>query len=115
MVASPKPVYLKLRDMIAAAIIDGTYPEGTLLPSVRALAAEQGANPLTVAKAYQQFQLDGLVEVQRGVGMLVAPNAATRLRKTERDHFLTEEWPAIRQRIDRLGLDAQELLAKQAG
>ena len=65
-----KPVYLKLRDMIAAAIIDGRYAEGEMLPSVRALAAEQGANPLTVAKAYQQFQNDGLVEVQRGVGML---------------------------------------------
>jgi GntR family transcriptional regulator len=77
---SSKPVYLKLRDMIAAAIIDGTYPEGSMLPSVRALAAEQGANPLTVAKAYQQFQLDGLVEVQRGVGMLVARGAADRLR-----------------------------------
>ena len=63
-----KPVYLKLRDMIAAAIIDGRYAEGDMLPSVRALAAEQGANPLTVAKAYQQFQNDGLVEVQRGVG-----------------------------------------------
>ena len=56
-----KPVYLKLRDMIAAAIIDGRYKEGEMLPSVRALAAEQGANPLTVAKAYQQFQNDGLV------------------------------------------------------
>ena len=64
-----KPVYLKLRDMIAAAIIDGRYAEGEMLPSVRALASEQGANPLTVAKAYQQFQNDGLVEVQRGVGM----------------------------------------------
>ena len=61
-----KPVYLKLRDLIAAAIIDGTYGEGAMLPSVRAFAAQQGANPLTVAKAYQQFQLDGLVEVQRG-------------------------------------------------
>ena len=57
-----KPVYMKLRDMIAAAIIDGRYAEGEMLPSVRALAAEQGANPLTVAKAYQQFQNDGLVE-----------------------------------------------------
>ena len=71
-----KPVYLKLRDMIAAAIIDGRYAEGDMLPSVRALAAEQGANPLTVAKAYQQFQNDGLVEVQRGVGMYVVPGAA---------------------------------------
>ena len=39
-----KPVYLKLRDQIAAAIIDGRYQEEQMLPSVRALAAEQGAN-----------------------------------------------------------------------
>ena len=112
MAASPRPVYLKLRDMIAAAIMDGVYPEGALLPSVRALAAEQGANPLTVAKAYQQFQLDGLVEVQRGVGMMVAPGAPARLRMAEREQFLTHEWPAIRERIDRLGVDIDSLLAK---
>lgn len=109
---SSKPVYLKLRDMIAGAIIDGTYPEGSMLPSVRALAAEQGANPLTVAKAYQQFQLDGLVEVQRGVGMLVARGAASRLREAERTAFLTQEWPAIRRRMQRLGIAEQDLLAK---
>ena len=107
-----KPVYLKLRDMIAAAIIDGRYPEGEMLPSVRALAAEQGANPLTVAKAYQQFQNDGLVEVQRGVGMYVAPGAADKLRRTERQRFVEEEWPSIRARIDRLGIDPDELLAR---
>ena len=106
-----KPVYLKLRDMIAAAIIDGSYREGEMLPSVRALAAEQGANPLTVAKAYQQFQNDGLVEVQRGVGMYVVPGAADRLRNTEREVFLREEWPEIRMRMDRLGVSAGDLLA----
>ena len=74
------PVYLRLRELIVAAIIDGTYPEGSLLPSVRAFAAEQGANPLTVAKAYQQLQNDALVEVQRGVGMFVTAGAAERLR-----------------------------------
>ena len=100
-----RPVYLKLRDQIAAAIIEGVYPEGKMLPSVRALAAEQGANPLTVAKAYQQFQNDGLVQVQRGVGMYVVDGAAQRLRERERDHFLREEWPIIRSRIERLGLD----------
>lgn len=112
MSSASKPVYLKLRDLIAAAIIDGTYPEGAMLPSVRAFAAEQGANPLTVAKAYQQFQLDGLVEVQRGVGMFVAPGAADRLRRTERDAFLRHEWPVIRARIERLGITSAELLEK---
>lgn len=112
MPSTSKPVYLKLRDLIAASIIDGTYPEGAMLPSVRAFAAEQGANPLTVAKAYQQFQLDGLVEVQRGVGMFVARGAADRLRRSERDVFLAVEWPAIRQRMDRLGIAPADLLAE---
>lgn len=104
-----RPVYLKLRDQIAAAIIDGDYPEGAMLPSVRALAAERGANPLTVAKAYQQFQNDGLVEVQRGVGMYVVKGAAERLRRAEREAFLASEWPEIRSRMQRLGLDLAEL------
>ena len=107
-----RPVYLKLRDQIAAAIIQGDYPEGAMLPSVRALAAEQGANPLTVAKAYQQFQNDGLVEVQRGVGMYVVKGAAELLRKRERDTFLREEWPEIRARMLRLGLNPADLVAQ---
>jgi GntR family transcriptional regulator len=104
-----RPVYLKLRDQIAAAIMLGKYPEGAMLPSVRALAAEQGANPLTVAKAYQQFQNDGLVEVQRGVGMYVVHGAAERLRAREREVFLSEEWPEIRRRMEQLGLNPAEL------
>ncbi|MET0251413.1 MAG: GntR family transcriptional regulator [Novosphingobium sp.] len=112
MSSASRPVYLKLRDLIAAAIIDGTYPEGAMLPSVRAFAAEQHANPLTVGKAYQQFQTDGLVEVQRGVGMYVASGAARTLRERERATFLAEEWPEIRERMKRLGIDPHDLLAE---
>ncbi len=111
MAANARPIYLKLRDLIAAAIIDGTYPEGSMLPSVRVFAGAQGANPLTVAKAYQQFQLDGLVEVHRGVGMFVAPGAAERLRASERALFLTEEWPQVHARMVQLGIDPAELVA----
>lgn len=107
-----KPVYLKLRDMIAAAIIDGRYAEGAMLPSVRMLAAQEGANPLTVAKAYQQFQSDGLVAVQRGVGMYVVDGAASRLRDSEREQFFIHEWPAIRERIARLGIGVEDLLER---
>ena len=102
--ADNRPVYLRLREQIAAAIIEGRYAEGDMLPSVRAFAAEQGANPLTVAKAYQQFQTDGLIRVQRGVGMFVREGAAARLRGAERSAFLEEEWPLIRERMDRLGI-----------
>lgn len=107
-----RPVYLKLRDQIAVAIMIGDYPEGAMLPSVRALAADQGANPLTVAKAYQQFQNDGLVEVQRGVGMFVVAGAAERLRARERHVFLSEEWPQIRRRMAQLGIDPAELMVR---
>lgn len=105
------PVYLRLRELIVAAIIDGTYSEGSLLPSVRAFAAEQGVNPLTVAKAYQQLQNDELVEVQRGVGMFVTTGAAERLRRLESERFLIEDWPAIRRKLRLLGLSPRELLA----
>jgi GntR family transcriptional regulator len=106
-----KPVYLRLRDIIAAAIISGDYAEGDMLPSVRAFAAEQGANPLTVAKAYQQFQIDGLIRVQRGVGMFVREGAADQLRQAERAAFLREEWPAIRRRMSQLDISLTDLVA----
>ena len=112
MTQQSRPVYLRLRDLIAAAIIEGRYREGEMLPSVRAFAAEQGANPLTVAKAYQQFQTDGLVEVQRGVGMYVALGASDKLRRAERNRFIQEEWPEIAARIERLGIDPAELLER---
>ena len=105
-----RPVYLRLRDEIAAAIIEGRYAEGDMLPSVRAFAAEQGANPLTVAKAYQQFQTDGLIRVQRGVGMFVREGAASQLRAAERAEFLEHEWPRIRDRMARLGIEPADVL-----
>lgn len=107
-----KPVYLKLRDIIAAAILDGEFVEGQMLPSVRAFAAQQGANPLTVAKAYQLFQDSGLVEVKRGVGLFVAHGAEARLRSTERDHFLKNVWPDVRAQMKRAGIIPADLLEK---
>lgn len=107
------PVYLRLRGHIAAGILRGRYAAGDQLPSVRALAAEHGANPLTVAKAYQSFQDDGYVEVRRGVGMFVLPGAADRLRLAERETFVTQSWPRIRDHIRLLGLDVADLMERE--
>jgi GntR family transcriptional regulator len=109
-----KPVYVRLRETIANAILSGRYKDGDSLPSVRALAAEEQANPLTVAKAYQGFQDEGLVLVKRGVGLFVAPGARARLKESERSRFLEEEWPEIRARIQRLDIDPAELLDRQS-
>lgn len=107
------PVYLRLRATIAAGILRGEHRAGDQLPSVRAFAAEHGANPLTVAKAYQSFQDEGYVEVRRGVGMFVLAGAAERLRRAEREAFVTQQWPRIRAQADLLGLDLADLAARE--
>jgi GntR family transcriptional regulator len=43
--------------------------------------------------------------------MYVAAGAADRLRSAERSRFLDEEWPELKARMRRLGLDAAQLLA----
>ena len=108
-----KPVYVRLRETIADAILAGKYADGDPLPSVRALAAEEQANPLTVAKAYQGFQDEGLIVVKRGVGMFVAPGARTRLRESERSRFISEEWPEIQARMSRLGIEPAQLFPRE--
>ncbi len=107
-----KPVYLRLRDIIAAAIMDGTYADGDALPSVRSFAADQGANPLTVAKAYQTFQDQDLIVVKRGIGLFVAAGARAQLRKIERARFLSETWPPVRVQMARLDIDLTDLLKR---
>jgi len=108
-----KPVYVRLREAIVDGILTGRYQDGAPLPSVRAFAAEESANPLTVAKAYQGLQTEGLIVVRRGVGLFVVEGARARLRNSERQQFLTEEWPAIRERMERLGIKTEELLQRQ--
>lgn len=112
MIDESRPVYLRLRDQIAAAILEGRYGDGDMLPSVRAFAAQQSANPLTVAKAYQSFQDDGLIYVKRGVGMFVAPGASRKLRGMERERFFSSVWPAIAQQMHRIGITLDEVEAK---
>ena len=108
-----RPVYLRLRDILTAAILDGTYQEGDMLPSVRAFAAAQGANPLTAAKAYQSFQDDGIVTVRRGVGMFLASGATARVRTMERERFLGSVWPPVAAQLRRLGLTMADLTEDQ--
>jgi GntR family transcriptional regulator len=109
-----QPIYRQLRDRIVAMILDGVLKEGDALPSVRNVAAEYRVNPLTVLKGYQQLVDDGLVESRRGRGMFVNAGAPGLLLATERRRFLNEEWPRIRQTIERLGLTPDDLLPEPA-
>lgn len=112
MSSQDRPVYLRLRDIIAESILDGTFGDGDALPSVRAFAAQHGANPLTAAKAYQGFQDEGFVTVKRGVGMFVAEGATSRLRHDARETFLRDEWPRVVRSMRRLKIDPVDLIER---
>lgn len=103
------PIYQQLADRLAAQLLDGSPPEGDLMPSVRSLASSYLINPLTVSRALQALVDKGLVESQRGIGMVVQPGARDRLLQSERDQFLQRDWPALRARLQRLGLTANDL------
>lgn len=104
-----EPIYLQLRDRLVALIMDGVFPEGDALPSVRQIAGEQRINPITVSRAFQILVDEELVEKKRGLGMYVVKGAKDKLAKLERQKFLTEEWPQIASRIERLGLELDDL------
>jgi GntR family transcriptional regulator len=105
------PIYRQLRDRVVAMILDGVLKQGDALPSVRQVAADFQINPITVSKAYQELVDENLVEKRRGLGMYVTEGARSALMKSERDRFLSEEWPALYARLTRLGLSLPELIA----
>lgn len=108
------PIYRQLRDRVVEMILEGVLGDGDALPSVRNVAAEYRLNPLTVLKGYQELVDEGLVEKKRGRGMFVTDGARKQLLKDERQRFVEKEWPKVLETIDRLGLDAAELLSQSA-
>ena len=103
------PIYQQLADQLAARLLDGDPAEGEALPSVRALASRYLINPLTVSRALQALDDEGLVETRRGLGIYVRPGARERLRRAERQRFLNDEWPQLRDRLRRLGIGPGQL------
>ena len=65
------PVYKQIIHRVQAAIADGRLREDDQLPTVRALHQKLNVNPNTVAKAYRELALKGLIDGQRGFGSFV--------------------------------------------
>lgn len=108
------PIYRQLKERVIAMMLDGLLKPGDALPSVRQVAAEYQLNPITVSRAYQELADEALVEKRRGLGMYVTEEAARKLLVNERERFLREEWPVVLERIQRLGLSMQDLMALPA-
>lgn len=109
------PIYRQLKERVVAMMLDGLLKPGDPLPSVRQVAAEYQLNPITVSRAYQELADEALVEKRRGLGMYVTEEASRKLLVNERERFLREEWPQVMERIARLGLKLDELMAPARG
>ena len=103
------PIYRQLMDMLVVRILDQTYLEEEMLPSVRQLAQDCDVNPLTVAKAYKEIAREGFTEKYRGEGLMLRKGVRDILLRREKSRFMKEEWPVLRLRLKRLGIDLRRL------
>ncbi|MET3107058.1 GntR family transcriptional regulator [Oxalobacteraceae bacterium GrIS 2.11] len=110
------PIYLQLKERVVSMMLDEVVKSGDALPSVRQIAAEYSLNPITVSRAYQELVDEELIEKRRGMGMYVTEGARDKLLASERERFVHTEWPALLERIKRLGIKLEDLLkANNAG
>lgn len=98
--ASGVPFYRQIIDQILAGMATGALTAGDRLPTVRALAVELAVNPNTVARAYKELEIRGVVTTQQGTGTFVS-SVEVSTDEVER-----------RRRLDQL---VDEFLAKAAG
>ena len=69
---SGRPIYRQIIEQGRRQIMAGQLAEGEQLMSVRELAAQIRVNPMTVSKAYNLLETEGLLERRRGVGLFIA-------------------------------------------
>jgi GntR family transcriptional regulator len=69
-------IYDQIVRQITFAVASGTLEPGDLVPSVRELSRDLAVNPNTVARAYRELQVRGILAPLRGTGLEVTPEAA---------------------------------------
>lgn len=85
--SSGVPFYRQIIDQVLLAVADGRLTPGTQLPTVRQLAVDLAVNLNTVAKAYREMEIRGIVDTQQGTGTFVSTRRAQR-RSGERRRAL---------------------------
>lgn len=82
------PYYRQIILQVEMAIADGRLAAGSQLPTVRGLAVELQINPNTVARAYNELEIRGIVTTQQGTGTFIS-DQEIELSKAERDEILS--------------------------
>ena len=108
--AAPGPLYEQIVEGLKREIGEGRLESGAPLPSFRQLAAELMVSVITVKRAYEELERDGIIYRKQGLGTFVADDGATRSREVKRgrvEELLRESLREARE----AGLTTQELLA----
>ena len=71
------PIYRQVARQVAEGIALGSLVAGERLPSLRELAQRLVVAPLTIKKAYEELEAQGLIETRRGQGTFVSAAAAS--------------------------------------
>lgn len=82
-----------LRTNLAEAILEGRIPEGTRLPSTRALASLLKVARITVAMAYDSLEAQGLIVVRERSGHFVAKRLGGKQGLARQEFIRSEERP----------------------
>jgi GntR family transcriptional regulator len=72
---SATPIYEQIMTQVIFGVASGALEAGARVPSVRDLADQLVVNPNTVARAFQELERRKVVQVRRGLGMEVTPEA----------------------------------------
>lgn len=104
-----KPIYLQIADWLMEQVLQGQLVADDRMPSVRDVATRMGVNPNTVVRSFDQLQQDEIIYQRRGQGYFVEAEAKERIIGLWRRQFIDEELPALRQRMQLLGLTFDEL------
>jgi GntR family transcriptional regulator len=83
------PVYRQIIDQVMAGMAAGTLEGGHQLPTVRQVAVDLSINPNTVARAYRELEIRGMLETQQGTGTFVSHQKVKR-DDVERQRQLTQ-------------------------
>ncbi len=107
--AAPGPLYQQIVDGLKREISEGRLAAGTALPSFRQLAKKLMVSLITVKRAYEELEREGIIFRREGLGTLVAENGEDRSReiKTRRAEELMRQ--AIREASE-AGLSEKEVI-----
>ncbi len=81
-------VYVQIENHVQFAIASGKLQAGDQLPSVRELSERLGVNPNTVAKAYRDLEVMGLLYTRRGMGVFINKGIETKCREDVRKRVI---------------------------